>query len=353
MLPKLLYLHPQSSTFIRKDINFLSHHFAIREHGFLLQNKALLPRMFLRQLLFLALHLPSASKVIVMFGGYHSFLPALMAKLFRKKCFIILGGTDCTSYPSIDYGTFRKPFQGMLTGWSYKLSEALLPVHRSLMGHENTYYTEDGVSQGCQAFVSSLFTPSVEIFNGYDANQWSVGSKLPNSFVSVGYFDSKSRMRLKGCDLIQQVASDFPQCMFTIVGVADSSLVRELPNLRVLNTVGQVELKELFAQHRFYLQLSISEGFPNAICEAMLSGCIPIGSNVNGIPEIIGDTGLVLLKRDLPLLCQVIQQAIAMPHQEEQGLRARKRISERFTIEARESKMLQVLMNGVIPMRQT
>jgi glycosyltransferase involved in cell wall biosynthesis len=343
MLPKLLYLHPQSSTFIRKDIDLLSRHYDVKEHGFLMKNKALLPLMFVRQLWFLAFRVPSASRVVVMFGGYHSFLPALLARLMGKKCFIILGGTDCVSYPSIGYGTFRKPFQALLTGWSYRLCSMLLPVHRHLMEHSNTYYEVDGKAQGCKAFVPDLKTPFVEIFNGFDAAKWDVGEKVPDSFITVGYFDTKARLTLKGADLVVEMAKAFPQCQFTIVGVGTAGLIETLPNLRLLGKVTHDELRGLFAQHRYYMQLSISEGFPNAICEAMLSGCIPIGSAVTSIPEIIGDTGLVLHKRDAAQLRDLMDRALQIADKSALGLRARQRISDLFTIDAREKAMLQAL----------
>ena len=46
----------------------------------------------------------------------------------------------------------------------------------------------------------------------------------------------------------------------------------------------------------------MSEGFPNALCEAMLSGCIPIVSNVGAMPKIVKETGYLLLKKDIYLL---------------------------------------------------
>jgi len=343
MLPKLLYLHPQSSTFIRKDIDFLSRHYDVKEHGFLMKNKALLPLMFVRQLWFLAFRVPSASRVVVMFGGYHSFLPALLSRWMGKKCFIILGGTDCVSYPSIIYGTFRKPLQALLTGWSYRLCSMLLPVHRHLMGHTNTYYEVDGKAQGCQAFVPDLNTPFVEIFNGFDAAKWEIGEKVPDSFITVGYFDTKARLTLKGADLVVEMAKAFPQCQFTIVGVGNAGLIAPLPNLNLRGKVTHNELRGLFAQHRFYIQLSISEGFPNAICEAMLSGCIPIGSAVTSIPEIIGDTGFLLQKRDVKQLTQLMRQALQVVDKDALGLSARGRIAQHYTLEARESKMLRVI----------
>jgi glycosyltransferase involved in cell wall biosynthesis len=69
-----------------------------------------------------------------------------------------------------------------------------------------------------------------------------------------------------------------------------------------VTVAGKIEyhkLVELYNRHEFYLQLSVAEGFPNTLCEAMLCGCIPIGSNVFSIPKIIGDTGFVLKHRNM------------------------------------------------------
>jgi glycosyltransferase involved in cell wall biosynthesis len=353
MLPKLLYLSPQPSTFIRRDVEFLSGHFRVVEHGFLMKGKALLPLMFVRQLLFLLRHAPSADVLLVMFGGYHSFLPALVARILGRECHIILGGTDCTSYPSIHYGTFRKPVQAWFTAQSYKLCHTLLPVHRSLMEQRNTYYTVDGEQQGCKAFVPGLSTPYVEIVNGFEADRWTVGEKITRSFITVGYFDSADRLKLKGVDLMVEMARRFPDCSFTVVGVGQKGLLPELPNLRAVGKVTHAELCGLFASHRFYMQLSISEGFPNAICEAMLSGCVPIGSDVAAIPEIIGDTGFILRKRDADLLEQLLRSALASPDLDALGVRARQRIAERYPMEQRGRKLLSVLQAKTGPTQPT
>ncbi len=343
MLLKLLYLSPQPSTFIRKDIEFLSAHFRVREHDFLLRGKFLLPLMFLRQLLFLLKNIPSAEVVVVMFGGYHSFLPALLSKIFGRPCHIILGGTDCTSYPSINYGTFRKPVQAWFTAWSYRLCTSLLPVHRSLIAQQNTFYTVDAVSQGCAAFVPGLKTPFREIVNGFEPDKWEVGEKRPRSFITVGYFDSPERLKLKGVDLMVGLARSMPDCNFTVVGVGKDGLLPALPNLQVLGKVTHEELRVLFANHRFYMQLSISEGFPNAICEAMLSGCVPIGSDVAAIPEIIGDTGFILKKRNADMLRELVQKAIGCLELDALSASARERIASRYPLRKRGELLLEAL----------
>ena len=70
------------------------------------------------------------------------------------------------------------------------------------------------------------------------------------------------------------------------------------------------DLPAYYASHEFYLQLSMWEGFPSAPCEAMLCGCVPIVSSVAALPEIVGDTGFILQKKDLTELEALIQKAL-------------------------------------------
>ena len=63
---------------------------------------------------------------------------------------------------------------------------------------------------------------------------------------------------------------------------------------RVIVT-GHLDLPEQVAEHLslcdVYLQPSLWEGMPNALMEAMASGCGCIGSDAGGIPEVIEHGG--------------------------------------------------------------
>lgn len=252
-----------------------------------------MPLNFLRQFLFLVLRMPTCAAVFVMFGGYWSLLPALLGRLLRKKVFIILGGTDCVSFPSLGYGSLRKPLQRWFIYQSYKNSTALLPVHESLIQSTNPLAAPSEQKQGVMHFFPKLKTPFITIHNGFSTIQ-AVLKKNENSFITVAGAASLMRFRLKGLDKVVELARNLPDANFTIVG-CNPNLVHSPPNnLKLFDFLPYEEFKDLLSASRFYLQLSLSEGFPNALAEAMLHECIPIVSPVGGMPDIVGDTGLVL-----------------------------------------------------------
>ena len=98
----------------------------------------------------------------------------------------------------------------------------------------------------------------------------------------------------------------------------------------------------VYRQSQFYLQLSYSEGFPNALAESMLCGCIPIGSNVGEISKIIGDTGFILAHKDLALLHNLIS---TLKEKDLESLRkaSTQRVKNKFNYNLRKKKLIAVL----------
>ena len=64
-------------------------------------------------------------------------------------------------------------------------------------------------------------------------------------------------------------------------------------NVKILGKQNGQQLKTLYGLNEFYFQGSKIEGLPNVLCEAMLCECIPLGNRVFGIPNAIGDTGII------------------------------------------------------------
>ena len=355
--PSLVYYYPNPASFVRKDIAILEARYRVYAQDMPHFKRALLPWLFLRQFWHLLRNLPSSTLCVVQFGGHHALLPALFCKLSRKPLLIITGGTDCFRIPEIGYGNFNKRFLRWVTGRAYRWATALSPVHQSLSRSEFTYLPGPPQPQGVYNLVPGLTTPSFTIYNGYEPSRFKPtqedDSRPSGSFITVaGDLDNAVKYKRKGVDIILEAAQQLPSYSFTIVGT-------ERPLDAPANTTWHrwlepSDLPKLLSNHRFYLQLSVAEGFPNALCEGMLCGCVPIGSTVAAIPLIIGDTGYLLPTRKASLLAQLLQKADS-EYAPTQGLAARNRIVTYFTLTEREEKLLTLcaaLVNRRLPSMQ-
>jgi len=103
------------------------------------------------------------------------------------------------------------------------------------------------------------------------------------------------------------------------------------------------EIVKTLSRHEYYFQLSIMEGFPNALAEAMLCGCIPIGSNVSGIPYIIGETGYILNHRDVHELEKLVNRALSDEKKVNLSNSARMRIINHFSYNHRKEMLDKIL----------
>jgi glycosyltransferase involved in cell wall biosynthesis len=227
---------------------------------------------------------------------------------------------------------------------SYRMATCLLPVSESLILTRNSYYKKgEVVIQGYQHFLPGIKTPAQVVHNGLDLEHWQPVpgmSKQRYTFISVF---TNEQFILKGGDLILDVAADLPDCTFYIAGCDKPDTDTELNNVIFLGRISPDELKKYYSQAQFHLQLSIFEGFGYSLCEAMLCHCIPIGSNVNMIPEIIGDSGFILEKRDADDLARMIRLAMQVEEPEQLGLRARRSIMEKFSAEKRLKRMIDII----------
>lgn len=345
---KILYLYPrQRSSFVAKDIKLLSERYEVVEFLFRTKPKFLLPFELVRLKLFLLRNLFSIKLYVVMFAGYWSLLPAIFAKIFGKRNLIITGGTDCVSFPEIGYGNFQNPLIAWFTKQSFKLSTRIVALHSSMILADYKYLPLTYKRQGIKAFVPNLKTEIDIIENGYDAAFWRPqGSSKSKTFLSValGIENAKTR-NIKGYDLILEVAKNYPSYEFVFVGLSSTQVDFEVPaNVQLHGKTNAEELRKYYSQSQFYLQLSMSEGFPNALCEAMLCECVPIVSAVASMPEIVGSSGFILPQKDLNLLTQIIEKAL-QSDLEQLGKAARHRISSQYTEQMRAEKLNSLIKN--------
>jgi glycosyltransferase involved in cell wall biosynthesis len=265
----------------------------------------------------------------------------VFGKIFSKKCTIQAGGTDCINMPEIGYGNFRKKSLAWATRFSFENCSLILPVAEALVSQHYNYDPQINPKQGLLQLIPGLKTPIQVIPNGFDTEFWKDLGKerVKHSFISVAtHTSTPARARVKGYDLIAQLAANNPDWSFTLVG--DAIYQATSPNIRVVGKERPETLVQLYNTHEFYLQLSSSEGFPNALGEAMACGCVPIGSAVGAIPEIIGDTGLLLKRKALGALQLLIQNWL---DRKTKLTSPRARIERYFTYNQRQQLLLRAL----------
>ncbi len=339
---RILFIYTSRSSFVQRDIEILSSEFEVIEFEFSQSRKFLLPFTFLRQLIFLLTY-RKADAAVIQFGGYHSFLPVLLGGMLKMKTAVIAGGVDCVFYPEINYGYMGKFPINFFAKFSFKNCSLILPKHESLLFFSDTYNYDNPTNQGLKHFIPDLKTGYSVINNGFDENVFFRNKeKEPNTFVTAAFgLDDETNFILKGVDLIVKVASEFPQCKFKIIGGTSITNKASIPpNVILLPPMSRDDLVAEYSKSEFYLQLSMSEGFPNAICEAMLCECVPIGSNVNSIPEIIGETGYVLKYRKPDQLKTLIQEAL-INKTAKRGSASRNRIIQDFSLTKRNNNLIE------------
>ena len=342
----IIYSYTAKSPFVDKDLAILAERFEVRQFCFNSTNKRKLLLVFVHQFIFLIRHIFGAKLLVNQFAGLHSFLPVLFAKLFFKKSIVVAGGTDCVAFPSIRYGNFANPKILFFTRFSFKNTSVILPVHDTLVYTDYTYQDKDFEHQGIKFFIPELKTKTRVIHNGYDSNYWKRGNlaKDKNSFLTVvAYVNSRFTITLKGLDLYIELARKFPECTFTLLGGGNLHLTDKPENLKIIANIWGEKLVALFSSHQFYVQLSVSEGFPNALSEAMLCECVPIVSSVGGMPDIVGANGFILNRKNTEGLFKLTELALSSPHLDELGKSARRKVEMNYTFEKRRANFLKVV----------
>jgi glycosyltransferase involved in cell wall biosynthesis len=269
------------------------------------------------------------------FGSVYTFFMVLGAKLGRGGSIIVLGGVDTAKDPELGYGIWLSRWKGVLLRWALRNADKVLAVDASLIDELRR-------SSGWDA-------ARVEVLpTGYDIDRLTPGDRREDLVLTVAVCDTVDRAKLKGIDLMIAAAAQLPDVRFRAIGihphVIDAMRDAAPPNIELLPPVPREELITHYRAATIYCQVSRREGLPNALCEAMLCGCIPVGTRVGGIPTAIGQTGFVIAKGDLDGLCRSIRSGLAMPREASDA--ARDRIARLFSRERRE-KALVGIINGI------
>lgn len=349
-MKRLLYIKLADTSFIRVDEEILKRHFVVKP--FLLKTRPFLLFVLdlVRLKLFLLRHLPFSDGVFIRFADHYAAFIALFTMLFRKKLIIVSGGYDAVHIPEYNYGVYHSRLRGCCARFAFRHADLILPNNPTLVKNVNTYSNDYPRPEGILHFVPDTKARIQVVYNGFNPELWPAddAQRQANKVVTVAFVNDYRTYKLKGIDSFIELAHRMPDVRFAIAGLS-AALVAELKlnipsNLEVLPAVPHSELPAFYRSAKVFCLLSLTEGMPNVLCEAMLSGCIPVGTSVNAIPEVIGDTGFVIMKREIGEMEEKVRLALSASATLSKS--ARLRIAENFSLERREKELCEAI-NGL------
>ena len=184
------------------------------------------------------------------------------------------------------------------------------------------------------------------IYNGLDLAHWNPASHPPRQHITT-----IGNIRLvKGHDVLLRAAAlviqEYPQATFSIAGeVLEPAFFAHLQALvhdlhletHVTFTGGITDLPSHLGTAGIFALPSRSEGFSNAIIEAMAAGLPVVATDVGGNGEAIehGRTGFIVPPEDPASLAEAILRLLAdTTLAQAMGTAGRQRVLDRFTTDA-------------------
>lgn len=322
---KILFTSTQHTTFVTQDLNLLQKHFSV-DH--LVTRGVLAPLKVLFRIV-------RADVTCTWFASVYAFVVVLLAGIMRKRSFVVIGGVDVARVPEMRYGIWCSPWKSFLVRYALRNATRVLAVDASLRAKAIALAKYSGTNIDC-------------VPTGYDPAVWVPSGRKEPIVLTVAKCEDVWKMRVKGLDVLFECARLMPATRFLIVGVAPEIVAdgkyRTPANVDITPCIAQSELLKYYQRAKVYCQPSYVEGLPNSVCEAMLCGCIPVGTDVGGIPTAMGGNGFLVPYGDARKLADAIQKALT--EGELAGERARTYIAQNFTLQKREATLLKILQEG-------
>jgi glycosyltransferase involved in cell wall biosynthesis len=348
----ILYIKSTNSSFINSDQRILEKSFPVIP--FLMNQSKDKLKYGLRLIslaLFILKNIRKVHILAVWFADYDAAVMVFLGKLFRKKTVIFAGGQEAICYEDLRKGVYLKKFRGDCVRYAIRNATMVIPNHKSLIYHENYYYNPDNPHiDGIKKYVGNYRCRIEVVPNGIDDTRIirdASAVKQPKLILTVGHLGQIGDFYNKGYDLILEVARNNPDLEFVIISIKKPYLewaeakykMSEIANLNVISEFCPDDvLSAYYNKAKVYVQASITEGMPVSLSEAMLCECIPVGSNVNGIPDAIGNTGVIIDRRDAKELEKAIKKALLM----NTGKEARERVISNFSLSNREKRLAEI-----------
>jgi glycosyltransferase involved in cell wall biosynthesis len=331
---RILFVHPVDPSFIRIDRDALAARWEIED----LHQPGRVPKLWrgLRGVL-------RADAVVGWWASWHTFVPFTLAWLIRRPSVLIVGGFDTANVPDAGYGFQRGGPARLLSRWVMRRAGTLVTN-----SHASKAEIGRNISPELAARVVVIHHGVPDVF-GEPAADAPPRERLA---LTVGVV-ARSNLERKGHRAFVEAAAELPDVAFVLVGKAVDDAADELralagDNVRLTGWVSDSELEALYRRAAVYAQPSAHEGFGLSVAEAMLAGCVPVVSDRGALPEVVGDTGVVVGGRTGAETAEGIRRGLELAAADPAaGARARGRVLREFPLARRASELQRVVAEAL------
>lgn len=323
---RLFFFSTLFTTFIRVDKEILEKHFTVDlliDRGF-----TVIPRLFFRVL--------RNDIALVWFASVYAFFVVVFCRILKKPSMVVVAGVDAAKDAEIHYGIWLNPWKAKLVQYVFRHADRVLVVDPFLEQEAKRLADYEG--------KNITYIPF-----GFDSDFWRPRGAKESFILTVASCENIWRLRKKGIDKLLEAAREVPETSFVIIGIQPKLVsfhMKVPPNVTVLPFVEQIDLLRYYQRSKVYCQVSYTEGLPNALCEAMLCGCIPVGTQRGGIPTAIDGVGILIPYGDVQAMVKAFRKALLLSP--ERGSEAREWIVNNFPMKRREDALLRIIEEPTI-----
>ncbi len=325
---KILFVHPAEAAFIQADLDLLRKHYNVRVLDIGSRKRNL--RGVLGAVCGMARGVLWADLTFCWFAERHAEWMVRISRMLGRPSIVVVGGYEVAKVPEIGHGSLFDPKKAKMVKYILRRATKVLPVDESLKDDAMKNLGIDGKN-----FQT--------VHTGHDSEKFKPAGRKENMVLTVGFVD-KVTIRRKGLDVFVKAAGYLKDVKFVLVGNSSDNTMDALramapSNVEFAGFVPHDQLAGYYQRAKVYCQLSMYEGLPNALCEAMLCECVPVGTKVSGIPTAIGDTGFYAPVGDPKGAADAIKQALVS----NKGKDARARIVSEFSVGKREKAIVDIV----------
>jgi glycosyltransferase involved in cell wall biosynthesis len=321
---RILYVHSRKASFVAIDREILAERYEIED----LYQPGRVPNP-----LKVVGGVLRADLVFGWFASWHTFFPITLAWLLRKPSVMVIGGFDVANMPDIGYGHQQGGLRKHASRWIFRRAGRLVT---------NSDYSLSEIER------NTPIPPSeVTVIHHGVPDPFGALPEAPKerAALTVGAVD-RSTLVQKGQLPFAKASRELPDVRFVLAGKWLDEAVEELravagTNLELTGWLSDEELLDNYRRAAVYVQASRHEGFGLAVAEAMLAGCVPVVMNVTAMPEVVGDSGVLIQSQRADELAAGIRRALELGP--DAAAAARERILTSFPMERRREGILRVV----------